>query len=383
MLIIFTAIFFSCAARPVVREEIVHHVEIAAVTKITEITEITEKVKVAEEQVRLFDLALIEFKNNSPVIQKYIEPREAVVNGTGFESIEDIIVKGEFNIGWEKFEAVYNIPASFQDENGFFHIPFSMEDSSKDILHEDLLLWRPSTENSGILLSFDDNYWDLWYRYFDLFDFYNAKITFFVQGSIPPNSNGNMGISADETKMSLTEFCFNALKRGHSLGYHTINHPDLRNVSAEVFFRETIEAAEAFFLEGIFFSGFAYPYGFSRPWMHEELSPVFFVTRGYGTNIRLYNTEIDNDGFIVSKAIDNTIYRDNAKFENDIHKILLAAKFTGNHIVPFTTHEISDEAQWGIEIKRLEYLLKTAEELKMRFYTYDDFFDLFPLSRQY
>jgi hypothetical protein len=106
--------------------------------------------------------------------------------------------------------------------------------------------------------------------------------------------------------------------------------------------------------------------------MREALAPFFFVTRGYGTSIRFFDTEIDNNGFLVSTAIDNIVNPDKAKFENDILKILLAAKFAGHCAVPFTTHDISDKAQWGIEPERLVYLLETVRELRLRFYTYAD-----------
>jgi hypothetical protein len=44
-----------------------------------------------------------------------------------------------------------------------------------------------------------------------------------------------------------------------------------------------------------------------------------------------------------------------------------------DHIVPFTTHDISDTAQWGIKPARLEYLLKTIAEFKLKFYLFSDF----------
>ncbi|MCL2480061.1 MAG: hypothetical protein FWF22_11185, partial [Treponema sp.] len=61
--------------------------------------------------------------------------------------------------------------------------------------------------------------------------------------------------------------------------------------------------------------------------------------------------------------------------------ILLAAKFTGNSIVPFTTHDISDAAQWGIKPGRLEFLLKTVRELKLKFYSYNDLISIRKVSK--
>ncbi|MDR2133515.1 MAG: polysaccharide deacetylase, partial [Treponema sp.] len=59
-------------------------------------------------------------------------------------------------------------------------------------------------------------------------------------------------------------------------------------------------------------------------------------------------------------------------FEREIGLMLLAAKFIGGGIVPFTSHDISDEAGWGIMPARLEYTLRTARELGLRFYVFRD-----------
>jgi hypothetical protein len=42
-------------------------------------------------------------------------------------------------------------------------------------------------------------------------------------------------------------------------------------------------------------------------------------------------------------------------------------------VLPLTSHDISDDALWGITPRRLEYLLKTALNLRLRFYVYRDF----------
>jgi peptidoglycan/xylan/chitin deacetylase (PgdA/CDA1 family) len=172
----------------------------------------------------------------------------------------------------------------------------------------------------------------------------------------------------------LAAFCAEALRRGHDIGYHSVHHQDLTKVSRCIFNAETIDAAEKFRRAGINFSSFAFPFGFSLPWMREALRPVFKITRGYGVNFRLYDAESIGDGYIVSKAIDNIIYGEDKDFEREIGLMLLAAKFIGGgKIVPFTSHDISNEAGWGIKPARLEYTLQTARELGLRFYVFRDF----------
>ena len=324
----------------------------------------------AMEYTELFERALRDIKMNSPLVKKYFEPREVIVSGAGYKSVEDIVLKGEYQIGGNEFVVTYDLASAFKSTGTSsggtpFRISFNMKDPTNGVSHDDVLLWNPVENESGLLLSFDDDYFDVWRKYFDLFDFYGAKVTFFVQGSLEP------GLSSALDK-GLAGFCAEALRRGHSLGFHSVNHLDLTKVSPETFQSETVEAAAVFLREGISFSAFAYPFGLSQTWMHEALAPVFPLTRGYGRNIRIYNSKTFSGRYIVSKAIDNTIYPDDRQFENDIRLILLAAKFSGSGIVPLTTHQFSETAEWGIKPSRLEFLLKTAQELRLKFYTYGE-----------
>jgi len=313
--------------------------------------------EVQPEPAELFERAIRNVKMDTPLIKKSFEQKTpGILENTGLP-VQDIVVKGELFIDGNEFQVIYDCAAASRIGESLFRIPFLLQNATYGTVRSDELLWRPAESEAGLLLSFDDYYWRSWYQYFDMFDAFGAKVTFFVQGLYQ--------------QMDLAEFCVQAMERGHDLGFHTANHYDLTKVSRETFDSETIEAADAFFKAGIPLSSLAFPFGFSSPWMREALAPVFPVTRGYGSNIRIYKTETVSNGYIISTAIDNILFPENSKFENDIRLILLAAKFTGNNIVPFTTHEISDSAQWGIMPKRLEYLLKTAQELKLRFYTYN------------
>jgi peptidoglycan/xylan/chitin deacetylase (PgdA/CDA1 family) len=308
-----------------------------------------------EEPEEPFERALWSIKNDTPLFKKYIEGGPALLSGIGIDGAENIIVKGEALIDGNEFRAAYDVSKIIQIDEKNLYVPFLLENLTTGVSRSDAIFWSPVDNEAGLLLSLDDDYWDVWRRYFDLFDDFGAKLTFFIQGSF---------------EESLADFCFEALSRGHDLGFHSVNHLDLRSVSRGTFNYETIYTAEPFRQAGISFSAFGFPYGFSEPWMREALAPYFPFTRGYGTNIRFYDSETIIGGYVISKAIDNTVIPDDDKFENDIRLMLLATKFTGSHIIPFTTHDISDTAQWGIKPGRLEYVLKTTQELKLRFYTY-------------
>ena len=313
-----------------------------------------------EEPEELFERALWNIKMNTPLFEKYFKDGADVVAGRGIAGAENIIVRGRAQIDGSEFRVTYDLANAVIAGRNIFYIPFFLEDLTNGVSRRDGLLWSSMDEQSGILLSFDDDHWHTWRQHFDMFEQYGARVTFFVQGCI----------AHGDDREEIAAFSLEALSRGHDLGFHTINHYDLRRVSRETFYTETIEAAGAFTLRGIPFSSFAFPFGFSEPWMHEALAPFFPFVRGYGRNIRFLDTRAIRKGYFVSTAIDNIVFPDERAFKNDIRLILLAAKFTGNTIVPFTTHDIADTIQWGITPGRLEFLLRTAQELRLSFFTY-------------
>jgi peptidoglycan/xylan/chitin deacetylase (PgdA/CDA1 family) len=222
-------------------------------------------------------------------------------------------------------------------------------------LLRDTLWWTVPADDAGILLALDDDYQTQWRQYFDLFDRYGAAITFFVIGEVSP-------------------FCREALDRGHDIGCHTLNHLNLLKVSPEVFYEETLSTVDGFRRAGIPLRSFAYPFGFSEPWMREALAGVFNVQRGFGVRYRIYSREEIRAGYIASVSIDNILYKTDAEFEAALGAMLRTVKFIGgDSMVPLTTHTIADDADWGISPRRLEFLFQTARDLKLRFYRYGDF----------
>jgi hypothetical protein len=96
------------------------------------------------------------------------------------------------------------------------------------------------------------------------------------------------------------------------------------------------------------------------------------VLRGYGVTYRLYDRSAIYSAHIISKAVDNTVIKGEENFDRLISVMFRTAGFL-DMVLPLTTHDISDDALWGITPRRLEYLLKTASDLRLRFYVYRDF----------
>ncbi|MDR0562803.1 MAG: polysaccharide deacetylase family protein [Spirochaetaceae bacterium] len=286
------------------------------------------------------DHAAARVKKNGPEIGKYFALDE---NGV-------ITVKADM----PGYEAVYDLSRARQAGDARFEVPFSVTERGTGSIRYDWLLWTLQEDSAGILLAFDDNYQEVWEAYLDLFDRFGAKATFFVQGR-------------------LCSFCVLALSRGHDVGYHTLNHLNLPKVSREVFDEETLSAVEEFRAAGVPLRSFAYPYGLSEPWMHEELLRSFTTLRGYGVTFRVYDIESFRNGYVSSKALDNLLFKRDEDFEAAVAMMFRTLKFIGDgRILPLTTHTIADEPDWGIKPRRLEYLLQTASDLGLKFYRYCD-----------
>jgi peptidoglycan/xylan/chitin deacetylase (PgdA/CDA1 family) len=288
------------------------------------------------------DQITLKVQKNFKTIDNYFIPGET----------SEIVVKARLREGDEDYEITYDLQNAVSKDS-VFRVDFLIKEIQSGAIRRDTLLWTIEEDDAGILLAMDDDYQDVWEQYFDLFDRYQAKLTFFVTGEYGP-------------------FCSKALNRGHDIGYHTLNHLNLLKVSRKVFFEETLAGLDGFRKAEIPLKAFAYPYGLWEPWMHKELFKSFTVIRGFGTICRIYNRNAIKNSYISSKSIDNIIYKEDDTFKAAVTMMLRTAKFLGR-ILPLTTHTIADDTAWGIRPDRLEYLLQSAANLKLTFYRYSDF----------
>jgi len=203
----------------------------------------------------------------------------------------------------------------------------------------------------GIVLSFDDYHPYEWGKHFDLFDKYGAKVTFFV------------------TSGSVSNFMLDAQNRGHEIGFHTISHPRLPELSREQFFYETVSRIGIFRDAGIELTSFAYTFGDYEPWMNYELLKYYKIVRG-AVGISMYTKDEMKSGFITATSIDNIQFSCDASFRYEISKRLELAKDYGK-IVNLYSHNISN-CDWGITPERLNFVLQKAKKLGLIFYTYRD-----------
>lgn len=222
----------------------------------------------------------------------------------------------------------------------------------KEYIKENINDIENINDQSGILLSFDDCNEENWEQYFDLFDKYNVKVTFFINASRP------------------TDFCIKAQNRGHEIGYHTRDHVRLTEVSKEEFLKQAITPIKVFKENGCELTSFSYPYGAYSEWMNEELLKHYKVLRG-AYYYELYPKENLERGFVEAKSIDNVNYDSDESFQEEIKKMLTEASQKKGSVVSLYSHVI-DGGDWCVLPERLEYIFQKADELNLKFYTYKD-----------
>lgn len=204
----------------------------------------------------------------------------------------------------------------------------------------------------GIVLAFDDYNAGDWENYFDLFDKYNVKVTFFVNCYEP------------------TEFCFRAIEHGHEIAYHTAGHADLTKISDDEIYSQAIAPIEVFREQGIELTTFAYPSGAYTEELNELLLQHYNVLRGAWYYQVVGKHEMQN-GFVESLSIDNIHYDSDEQFREQVDCILEELSNNKGAVVGLYSHGISDGA-WCVFPERLEYIFQRAQEMGIQFYTYKE-----------
>ncbi|MCI8800870.1 MAG: polysaccharide deacetylase family protein [Lachnospiraceae bacterium] len=205
---------------------------------------------------------------------------------------------------------------------------------------------------SGIVLAFDDYSPDNWEQYFDLFDEYDASVTFFVNAAYP------------------TEFCVAARERGHEIGCHTISHAKLTEATEAEVYEQAIAPIEAFREAGFEFTTFAYPYGAYTEELNELLLQHYNVVRG-AFKCEPHVKDYMRRGFMESMSLDNVNYESMEQYEARIMEILTVMSEAEGAVVPVYSHTIGDGA-WSVSEERLVFLLEKAKEMGLKFYTFQE-----------
>lgn len=205
---------------------------------------------------------------------------------------------------------------------------------------------------SGILLAFDDYNPDNWSIYFDFFEENNVHVTYFVTLSQP------------------TEFCYEAIQRGHEIAFHTTSHNNVIELTDEEIKEKVIDPIETFRSEGIELTSFAYPYGLRSNELDEKLLEYYNVVRG-AYYYELHSKADLRKGYIDAYSIDNTHFGNDADYKNSIDNKLIELNENVGAVACFYSHAIGG-GDWCVTKEHLQYLFDKANELGLKFYTFNE-----------
>lgn len=204
----------------------------------------------------------------------------------------------------------------------------------------------------GILLAFDDYSADNWSSYFDLFDEYGVKVTFFVSCTEP------------------TDFCYEAIKRGHEIGFHTTTHFNVADASPEEIQKGVIDPVTIFRDKGIKLTTFAYPGGAYTSETNDLLLQHYNVLRG-AYQYELHSKADLRHGFVESYSIDNINHPSDEEYEASVTQILTDLSNNVGAVASVYSHTI-DGGNWCVTEERLIFLLEKTKELGLKFYTFQE-----------
>jgi peptidoglycan/xylan/chitin deacetylase (PgdA/CDA1 family) len=219
-----------------------------------------------------------------------------------------------------------------------------------------------SLPTAGLALTFDDYSVDNWYSYLDLLDSFHVKATFYI-------SNYNR-LNADQIqKLHEIE------KRGHEIGYHTSNHPDLtkyyqQNGLQKLMKSEILDGLSLMNKDGFYPKTFAYPYGSHLP----ELDCAILK---YFNSVRMLNSTSDYAQSLSASGGNQQLYAIvlddvNGKSLNFIDAMIKNAK-DGKDCFVVLVHEINNsKVSYSMSYDRLKHMLVSAQASGLHYYTASD-----------
>lgn len=214
--------------------------------------------------------------------------------------------------------------------------------------------------NGQVAVTFDDASIDNWHHSLDLLDSLHIKATFYV-------SAYHTLTAAQKLKLKEIE------NRGHEIGYHTANHPDLvkevdKRGMAQVETREINSDLQLMKADGYKVTDFAYPYGSHSIELDNCLLRKFNSARAL-SNHQDYNKSLvkETGGWkiLYGADIDNT----SRLKEQGIYNLMEKAA-AHNDCLVLVAHQINNPAiELQISRQRIRLIGQAAADRNLEFVT--------------
>jgi peptidoglycan/xylan/chitin deacetylase (PgdA/CDA1 family) len=217
---------------------------------------------------------------------------------------------------------------------------------------------------AGIALTFDDNYVDQWYAIRNIFQQYNAHVTFFVSNFYELDQT-----QIDKLKVLQAD--------GHEIAFHGYNHEDVvaylqSHTLNEYMNNEIISGINLMKSNGFNPVDFAFPYGSDDPRATAAMTPYFLHMRDtyYDWDNTIFYQYGSNASVISGIGIDDNTYGNSL---TDIYAGIAKAK-TDNRILIFYCHEpvASNPGEYQTSYDRIDKILANVKNNNMTFYRVAD-----------
>jgi peptidoglycan/xylan/chitin deacetylase (PgdA/CDA1 family) len=208
---------------------------------------------------------------------------------------------------------------------------------------------------SGVCVTFDDNYVYQWHSARELFSNYGVRATFFVSW---------FHELTDHQRLTLHDLC----RYGHEVGYHTVNHPRasefLSRFSLSDYIKNEVLPGVSLMKEhGFNPTAFCYPYSDRNEQLDQELLHHFKILRWGSSDPSFWFHPRSGNQVVCAGNLDLAV---NPERSLEQVKIELQQARDQNSIVVYYAHRIGEG---GISYAALEKICKAAKNLDLRFYT--------------
>ena len=226
-----------------------------------------------------------------------------------------------------------------------------------------------SNLQSGIVISFDDDFVDEWFEVNNILQPYDWKATFFV-------TRFNQLSSAKIQKLK------DLKSYGHEIGAHGLNHVNATtfisaNGTNEYFNQEILPMLNLMNNNDLSPTSFAYPYGSRNATSDNLLLNEFQIIRGttYGnTNPASQNCYYNNNRLVFGLGIDNNY----SHFSIPYFLSLLEYAKNNNKIIIFYAHKPvpSFQNNYETEYQTLIEICNYVKNANMKFYKMSELYNL-------
>ena len=221
-------------------------------------------------------------------------------------------------------------------------------------------------QKPGIVLTFDDDKVDNWYKYLPLLDSAKTKVTFYI-------CKYNRFTAEQKRKLAVIQ------SYGHEIAFHTTNHYNMEEYvykhkhTVEELMRCEIEAGLKLMNDDGFYPvTFAYPYGAHNGLFDKTLMRYF-------KSVRALNGTQDFSKSIIPTAKNDLLYglgidKSSKRSDADILNMLESAK-NNNTCAVFVAHEINTGSKFSITLERLKKIIAFAKANNLKSYTASEISD--------